>query len=418
MPGEHLGKSYAWLLIASAISATGDGVLLTAGPLLMLSLTSDPRIIAAAQVAVTLPFLLLGMIGGIAVDRTDRRRLMVMLHFIRSLVLVVVVLVIWIGLGRIPVLLVALFLLSSGDTVFRTASQAVVPSIVASQNLVAATGRMMTGEVVGTNFVGPAIGGFLFAGAVTLPFIVDGASFALAGVLVLMALPAGFYPKRTESSTRSPGRGGRGVLAESVEGFRWLWARSTLRFLAASSAIINLFTAATTAVLVIYARKVLHLSGVGFGLLEACAAIGGILAGLLASRVAGRLGTKGSLTLAAALQALGQLALAVGRDRLLTVLALASAGFAAVLFTSVSTALRQTLIPDELRGRVTSVYRMLAWSSLPIGAFLAGFMVDSLGLRSVFVVGTACMAILFLVIQLRAQAYGLPHRRLPDAVQS
>jgi MFS family permease len=417
MRGERLGRPYGYLLVASVISAIGDGVLLTAGPLLMLSLTSDPRLIAAAQVAVTLPFILLGMVGGVAVDRMDRRRLMSALHLVRSVVLVVLVLAIWAGFGQIPLLLAGLFLLSSGDTVFRTASQAVVPSIVTTDNLVAATGRLITGEVLGTNFIGPAVGGFLFAGAVALPFLVDSASFVIAGVLVLLALPASLAARPTEGGVAQLPRHA-GILADSMAGFRWLWANATLRFLAGSSAVINLFTAATTAVLVIYARRILHLGAIGFGVLEACAAIGGIVAGLLAARIARRVGTRNSLAIAALLQGLGQLTLALGRDRVLTVVALASAGFAAVLFSAVSIALRQTLIPDEFRGRVTSVYRMLAWGSLPIGAFAAGLMVDSLGLRSVYAVGTVCMAALFALILLKAHAYGLPGRQLAGAGQS
>ncbi|WP_441251312.1 MFS transporter [Kitasatospora sp. McL0602] len=411
------GRRFALLWTASAISCVGDGVLLTAGPLLVLSLNSDPKVVATAEVAVTLPYLLLGIFGGVVVDRMERRRLMVGLDLARGLLLAVVVASLLIGVAQIPVLLVALFILSTADTVFRTAAQTVLPSIVPKDALVRANSRLMSAETIGTQFFGPALGGLLFAASVTLPFLVDGISFAGSGLLVLFALPmaarslgrkgAGAADGPAGAGAGQPKEARPGILKEAAEGVRWMWGQGTLRFLAATSAVINFFTGATTAIMVIYAHRVLHLSGSGYGLVIACGAFGGLAAGLVAGKVAKKVGIKGALALAVGLQAVGQAVLFVASDRVLTVLALSSASYAQIQFSSVSVALRQAQIPSALLGRVTSVYRMMAWGSVPLGAMVAGLVVAWVGLRVTFAVGAVLLTVQVFRVLVRNSGFEL-----------
>ncbi|MFD0566125.1 MFS transporter [Kitasatospora saccharophila] len=422
---SRLPGRYGLLWTASLVSCVGDGVLLTAGPLLVLSLNDNPTVVAGAQVAVTLPYLLLGLVGGVAVDRFDRRRLMAGLDFVRSALLALVVFSLLVGVARIPLLLVTLFLLAAADTVFRTAVQTTLPLLVPAERLVRANGRLMAAETLGLEFIGPALGGLLFAAAVSLPFVVDGVSFAASGLLVLLALAgpratwaadgpgaaaaadAAAADAAAKSAPRAPRPGIRGVLREAGEGLRWMWREATLRFLATSSATINFFTGATNAVIVLYAHDVLHLGKAGFGLLLSCAAAGGVLAGFVSGKIADRLGVRGCLTLAVGLQAVDQTVLLLAHDRVLTALALTCSSFAVVQFSSVSLALRQSTIPKELLGRVTSVYRMLAWGSLPVGAMTAGLFVGWFGLRSTFALGAVALAVLAVLVLTRAAALGL-----------
>ncbi|MCM1951397.1 MFS transporter [Streptomyces sp. G2] len=413
----RLGRSYALLWTASALSYIGDGILITASPLLVLSLTSEPMVVAAAEVALTLPYLLFGIIGGVVVDRLDRRRLMVTLDFARAVLLLLVLISLSFDVVQIPVLLCTLFLLTTADTVFRTAAQTALPSIVPKEGLVKANARLMSAEIVGAQFAGPALGGLLFAGAVALPFLANGVSFALSGLLLLLALPARRATRAASEAAEpgtAPGPFRAGVLKEAAEGVRWLWTQSTLRFLAASSATINFFTGATNAILVLYVHQVLHLSNAAFGLVVACGAAGGVIAGMVAGRVATKFGTRNSLVFAVALQAVGQGILFVSSNTVLTVLALACAGFAMVQFSSVSVALRQSTIPDHLLGRATSVYRMLAWGSLPLGALTAGLAVTWTGIRSTFALGAVVLTALTFWVLLRSSDYGLGDAKESD----
>jgi len=74
---SRLGRSFRWLLASSTITNAGDGVVLAAGPLLVASLTRDPFLVSLAVLMVDLPMLLFALIGGVAADRYDRRRMVI-----------------------------------------------------------------------------------------------------------------------------------------------------------------------------------------------------------------------------------------------------------------------------------------------------------------------------------------------------
>ncbi|HLO35950.1 MAG TPA: MFS transporter, partial [Candidatus Deferrimicrobium sp.] len=73
----RLGRSFRWLLSASFVNNVGDGVAISAGPLLVASLTRDPFLVSLALLSEYLPVLLFGVLGGGAADRFDRKRMVV-----------------------------------------------------------------------------------------------------------------------------------------------------------------------------------------------------------------------------------------------------------------------------------------------------------------------------------------------------
>src|SRR5690606_25746900 len=124
---------------------------------------------------------------------------------------------------------------------------------------------------------GPPVGSALFAAGALLPFAVNGAALALAVALVL-SLPLSLLgvPRPTEA-----GKQGGGVIA----GIRWLSRHRTLRALVLVGAAVALADSAWFAILVLYARDVLGLGAVGFGVLLATGAAGGLVGSFLAERV-------------------------------------------------------------------------------------------------------------------------------------
>jgi MFS family permease len=80
----RLGSSFRWLLSATIVNNIGDGVALSAGPLLVASQTRDPLLVSLALLSEYLPTLLFGVIGGVAADRLDRRRMVVAVNLGRQ----------------------------------------------------------------------------------------------------------------------------------------------------------------------------------------------------------------------------------------------------------------------------------------------------------------------------------------------
>ena len=137
----RLGRSFRWLLGATFVNNLGDGVAISAGPLLVASLTRDP-LVSLALLSEYLPVLLFGAVGGVAADRFDRRRMVVAVNLGRAFVLAVLVATIVSGTVSIVLVLVALFMLGTAETFADSASSTLLPGLVAREDLGVANARM------------------------------------------------------------------------------------------------------------------------------------------------------------------------------------------------------------------------------------------------------------------------------------
>jgi MFS family permease len=127
---ERLGWRFAKLWMASTTSALGSGLATIAAPLFVAAHTKSPLIVSATFGAAWLPWLLFALPGGVLVDRVDRRRLMVIIDWIRVAAMGVLATALLTGRAGIALLDAVLFVINSGEVVFRSASQAMIPSVV------------------------------------------------------------------------------------------------------------------------------------------------------------------------------------------------------------------------------------------------------------------------------------------------
>ncbi|MDH3731709.1 MAG: MFS transporter, partial [Acidimicrobiia bacterium] len=152
------------------------------------------------------------------------------------------------------------------------------------------------------------------------------------------------------------------------------------------------------AIWVLYVQDEVGLGDVGFGILLAAMGSGGLLGALSAAIVAGRIG-QGS-TLMGAMAVLTGTAVAMGMTSTPAVVFACGVviGFGLGLWNVVVISLRQSLTPDELRGRVAATSRMLAWGTQPLGALLGGVVANIYGLRAPFYMAAAVWIILLLAV--------------------
>jgi predicted MFS family arabinose efflux permease len=157
---------------------------------------------------------------------------------------------------------------------------------------------------------------------------------------------------------------------------------------------MNLTLFAATAILVLYARERLGLGPVGYGVLLACLAIGGIAASLVAERVVGWLGPATTMRVGLLIEASTHLVLALTSSPLVAGAILALFGFHAMTWSVVSVSLRQELIPGRLLGRVNSAYAVFSHGGSSLGALLGGLLAGRFGLTAPFWCGFVAVAIL------------------------
>lgn len=383
----RLGAGFRTLWSASAISNLGDGVRLTALPLLAASLTRDPGQVAAVTAATWLPWLVFSLIGGAVVDRADRARLMRDAQALRFVVVVGLALAVVGGWASMPVLYLAAFLIGAGEVLVDTAAQALVPRLVARDDLERANGQVMAAQTTANDFIGPPVGGFMFALGPAIPFWADAASFGLGAVL-LQRLRA-FAPDE-----RVPAASPTSVRADIGEGLRWLRGNPLLLALAIASGSVNFFTTFFDSLLVLYVLEILDLGPQGFGILLTGFAAGGLLGSLAASRVAAVIGRAYANAIAIAIVGVTVLGLGATSNALVAGALLFVTGFVAVIGNVVLVTLRQALVPERLLGRVTSAFRMLGYGTIPLGALAGGAVASAAGLRVPFYISGVVLLVI------------------------
>lgn len=387
----RLGREFGRFWTAAACSGVGDGISLAAAPLMASQLTDDPRLIAGVTMALTLPYVVFGIPAGVLVDRFDRRRAMAVVDVVRFGAMAGFTVTVFLGYAHLAVLYLCFFVVGTGETYFRNASQALVPTLVAPDGLMHANGRLVATQNATTQFVGPLAGAALFAVTPVLPFGVDAVTFLVSALLLSrLRLPA--RPARTGPAPA----GTRTLLADMTTGARWLWRHRLLRTLALMAGSLNFVSAGAMAVLVVYAHRSLGLSDLGYGMLLAAQAVGAVLAAPVAPALVRRIGRDHALVVVAATHAVASLLLWLVPTWPTAVVAFFVAACGSVTWDVVVVALRQTLVPDRLQGRVNSVYRLVAWGAIPLGAAAAGLVSHRFGPPAVYGFGAALMALIML----------------------
>jgi MFS family permease len=361
---------------SASCSYLGDGVRITALPLLAASLTSSPSQVAAVSAAASLPWLVFGLPAGVLVDRVPRAPLMVLLQAVRGLAVGFAVGGVLTGRISIAALAALAALLGTCEVFFDIASHALLPALVPADRLQRANARLIGAEVATSEFAGPALGGALFAAAAAAPFAVDAATFFVSAVLLAtLAMATADGAPRPAESEHEP------ILRQMLAGLRWFARAPLIRTLTLLATSMNLGIGGFYAVLVLFARAELGLGPAGYGLLIAVSAVGSLAAAAVAERI--RTGRTRRLvclwTAPAVILCFG--AIAAIPEWLVTGAAMVAFGFAASLFNIVAVSLRQALAPAGMLGRVLSVHRMLCWGALPVGAVMAGAVASGAGLR-------------------------------------
>lgn len=372
-----LGRPFWTFWSASTLANVGDGIRLAAFPLLAASLTANPIAVAAVAAAQSLPWLVTGLLAGSLADRRRPRALLAQADIARVVVLGVLVVAVATGWASLPLVLLASFLLGVGETVRDTAAQTALPGLVPERLLEQANGRLVAGEIVGNEFVGPPVGAALFVAGAALPFAANGASLALA-VMLLLTLPISIAARPSQDA---PKQASPGVVA----GLRWLAGQRVLRTLALVTAAVAAADSAWFAILVLYAEGPLGIGATGFGILLAAGALGGLLGSFIVDRlVAGRrhrMILTCSLAITAGIPAV--LAVTTQLWAAILVIVVTSGSFAVLNVTVVS--LRQRLVPRELLGRTVAAGRTLSFSAAAAGALLGGVLTATIGIEAPFI---------------------------------
>jgi predicted MFS family arabinose efflux permease len=192
---------------------------------------------------------------------------------------------------------------------------------------------------------------------------------------------------------RAAGGPPTGLRAEIAEGVRWLLGHRLLRTGVIFGGVANLADSAMDAILVLFAQDKLGLGSVGYGLLLAGYAVGGVLGSLVAVRVSRLLGSGTAIVGGILVGAVMALGIGLTSSAWLAGGLLAVQGAAFTIHNVVGVSLRQAIVPDALMGRVAATSMLVNFGTIPLGGVLGGVLGRALGLRSPFLLGAAVLVV-------------------------
>ena len=384
----RMGQDFRWLLSSSWLNQLGDGVVLAAGPLLIASQTRNPSLVALATILQRAPWFLFGLYAGWIADRVDRRRLVVFTDTLRAVLLLGLAAVISTGQVNVAVVLVAMFLLGTAETFIDTATGTLMPMLVQPRDLGVANARMSFGRKALNELIGPPIGAALFVGGLAVPFVAQAVMVGLGAVLI-SRMGVG-KPAEVSAS--------KGVRVDIADGVQWLWRNPPIRTLTITVVLFNLTFGAMWPMLVLYSDERLGLGEFGFGLLLSAGAVGGMLGAMSYGWLEHRIPLGNLMRAGLVLETLVHLGLGLSTVPAISMAILFAFGFQASIWGTTATAVRQRAVPEELQGRVGSVYLVGVFGGLVVGGVIGAIISGIWGVLAPFWFGFAGSAILVLVV--------------------
>jgi len=377
--GLWTDRSFALLWTGQTVSQLGSQVTLVALPLTaIVLLNANPVQVGLLTAAGFAPAALVGLFAGALVDRARRRELQIGCALVLTLTTASVPVANWLGLLRLEHLF-ALQVANGALAVFSSAAaQAYVPGLVRQDQLTDANAKLTTGNSL-TRIVGPGFAGALVQLASgPMAMIVDALSFAFSAVcLLLIDKPE---PRSSRGRRQS-------LFADIKEGLYLVLKHRLIRPLFISNGAYNFFAAIFVAVSTLFMVRELGLGAPSIGAVVACGGVGGVLGGLLATRLAERFGQGRPIVLGmVVLSAMHLVAPATFGPPLVSVPVLAAVGLLAQLSVAVMsinrTSLIQQLIPAHALGRVAATQQVVVLAAVPVGATLGGLIAEAIGLRA------------------------------------
>ena len=392
-------RDFLLLWSGQTISSLGSSMSGIAFPLLVLAITHSPSVAGIIGALAWLPYVLFGLPAGALVDRWNRKRAMIVCDTGRALLLGSIAIAL--ALGRLTFVQLVVVVFGEGTlyVFFNLANNAAITRVVPKSQLAAATARdqFSAGSTVLT---GPALGTALFAIARLLPFAADAISYAFSAIS-LWFIRTPFQEDRSAPQKQ--------LWHEIREGMHWLWEHPILRRMAGVVSSAALLQSGQILIVIVAAQRQ-HLPSALIGVIFTIGGIGSLLGSFVSGSINRRFAFGRIIGVSIGAWAIGYAGYALGAivafptlfhlPSVLLVLGGTTAiiSIALSIFNVASFSYRVSLIPDELQGRVNSVFRLIGWGTIPVGQVIVGALLQNIGPAPTAILIALGLAVLTLVV--------------------
>lgn len=393
-------RDYVLLVSGQVVSLVGSQFSLIAFPLLALFISGSPAQAGLIGSMRLLPYFLLSLPAGALTDRWDRKRVMQICDAGRALSLASIPIAFALGHLTLPQLYLVSLIEGTLFVFFDLAEVACLPRVVGREQIVSATAQNEVVRNIGF-LLGPALGGAVYSLGKFVPFLLDSISY-LASILSLFWIRAKFQQERTAQPEK--------LWIEIRAGLGWIWHQPLIFFIAFTGTLMHLLFDGVALLVIVLAQQ-MHATPFMIGLVLAMDGVGSLIGTLLTERLSRHLSFRATFIVTHWLWAALWLALLLVHNMLLLSVVLASIYAVLIIADLAQFGYRRLLIPDELQGRVNSVFRLISYSGAPLGLALSGFLLQvygpypTIGILGAGVIGTALLITLNPHVR-RARSFG------------
>lgn len=374
--------------VARVVSLAGSAITYLAMPVLVYQLTGSNFWTGVVVVAESVPYVCFGLIAGALADRVDRRRLMVTMDLVSTVLLGSVPVAYALGVLTAPHVLLVAFAAQSAFVFFDAANFGALPTLVGTERLASAQSTVFgAGTVV--ELVVPGLAGAALAVVPPASLLaLDAVSFAASALLIRLIARPLWDPGRAATAARHLGR-------EIRDGLGFLWRHPVVRVQTLVGVTQSFTGGAFLGQLVPWADQALGVPpGDGrLGLMFMAWGVGSLGASLVFPRLSRRFGDARVTLIAMPLSAVGSLACALAGHWLVALGTLAAWGVVYLISVLNSVTVRQKVTPEHLLSRVNTAGRMLAWGiGGASGGLVAGVLSEATGPRAALILASGVTA--------------------------
>lgn len=377
-------KNYRLFFIGQGVSLTGTWMQLIALSWLVYRMTNSALLLGLVGFAQQVPTFLLAPIAGVAADRYNRRRILIAsqaLAMIQAVVLTGLFFFGNIAVWHIMVLSVFLGLVSAFEIPLR---HAFIVDIVDDRKDLGNAIALNSSLFNSARLIGPSVAGILIA------IVGEGACFlinAISYLAVLITLTAIKVPLRKAITPH------KHIFQELKEGFVYAFNFTPIRIILFMLALISLMGVPYQVLMPVFARDVFHRGPEALGFLMTVSGAGALLGAIYLASRKSVIGLSRVIALSSGIFGVGIILFGLSKTILLAIPMIFVAGFAMMVQMAASNTVLQTVVEEDKRGRVMSMYTMAFMGTVPMGSLMAGGLADKIGAPNTLLIGGICCII-------------------------
>ena len=347
---------------------------------LVYRLTDSAVMLGIVAFASQIPTFILTPFGGVAADRYNRRGLLLVtqiLAMIQAVILAILVLTSVVAVWHLIILSIVLGTIDAFDMPTR---QSFVVQMIESRDDLGNAIALNSSMVNVARLLGPSIAGLLIATVGEgLCFTINAVSYLV--VIVTLMMMSVSQQKNTSKAT---------AWQQLKGGFSYSLGFAPIKYLIALLALLSVTGMPYVVLMPIFARDILHGGSRTFGFLMAASGVGALMGAIYLAQRKSVIGLGNVIVVSSALFGIGLIGFSLSTVMWLSMLCMLFAGLGMILQLASSNTVLQTMVEDDMRGRVMSLYTMAFVGSVPFGSLIAGYSASKIGASNTLIIGGAC----------------------------